>query len=294
MTSTACHLKTHTIHSFFLNLQRNHSIVFLSPTSVEEIELEQYLNSSKITEGSNELMRTQYEWLFINMKVKSLTDNYFGFYQSTIIYTVTMKRRSALYIINFMLPVLFFLCLDLASFLISDSGGEKLSFKVTVLLAVTVLQLILNEILPTSSNRVPLIAVYCIGTFGLMMLSLLETIVVMNLRGRDSALKNNEAHKDQSLSEDCGDKRDSFQNSFKDVNKLIPCGYLCDMSNGELPSEELRLAEKVKTELHFSKSRNVIFNFNLKDFFCFCLFVFDHKKQNSIHSHYTMANNYIL
>lgn len=68
-----------------------------------------------------------------------------------------MKRRSILYIVNFLLPVLFFLGLDLASFLISDSGGEKLSFKVTVLLAITVLQLILNEILPASSNRIPLI-----------------------------------------------------------------------------------------------------------------------------------------
>lgn len=45
----------------------------------------------------------------------------------------------------------------MASFLISDNGGEKLSFKVTVLLAVTVMQLILNEILPSSSNRIPLI-----------------------------------------------------------------------------------------------------------------------------------------
>lgn len=70
---------------------------------------------------------------------------------------ITMKRRSLLYIVNFLLPVLFFLCLDLASFMISDYGGEKLSFKVTVLLAITVLQLILNEILPSSSDRVPLI-----------------------------------------------------------------------------------------------------------------------------------------
>jgi len=68
-----------------------------------------------------------------------------------------MKRRSILYIVNFLIPVLLFLCLDLSSFLISDNGGEKLSFKVTVLLAVTVLQLILNEILPASSNRIPLI-----------------------------------------------------------------------------------------------------------------------------------------
>ncbi len=41
--------------------------------------------------------------------------------------------------------------------MIPDSGGEKLSFQVTVLLAITVLQLILNEILPSSSDRIPLI-----------------------------------------------------------------------------------------------------------------------------------------
>lgn len=68
-----------------------------------------------------------------------------------------MRRRSTLYIVNFILPILFFLCLDLASFMISDNSGEKLSFQVTVLLAITVLQLILNEILPSSSNRIPLI-----------------------------------------------------------------------------------------------------------------------------------------
>lgn len=68
-----------------------------------------------------------------------------------------MKRRSALYIANFLLPIMFFLGLDLASFGISDSGGEKLGFKVTVLLAVTVMQLILNDILPASSDRIPLI-----------------------------------------------------------------------------------------------------------------------------------------
>ena len=70
---------------------------------------------------------------------------------------IHMKRRSVLYVVNFMLPILFFLGLDLASFLISDSSGEKLGFKVTVLLAVTVMQLILNEILPSSSDRIPLI-----------------------------------------------------------------------------------------------------------------------------------------
>lgn len=68
-----------------------------------------------------------------------------------------MKRQSLLYIVNFLLPILFLLSLDIASFFISEREGEKLSFKVTVLLAVTVMQLLLNEILPSSSDQIPLI-----------------------------------------------------------------------------------------------------------------------------------------
>lgn len=69
----------------------------------------------------------------------------------------TMKRRPLLHVINLLLPVLFFLTLDLASFFIADYRGEKLGFKVTVLLAISVLLLILNEILPSMSNKTPLI-----------------------------------------------------------------------------------------------------------------------------------------
>ncbi|XP_076616556.1 5-hydroxytryptamine receptor 3A-like [Chaetodon auriga] len=163
----------------------------------DEIKFDVILNSSKITELSREVMRTQYEWLFLNMTVAKTTVSTFGYDQSMVIYTISMRRRAVLYIVNFLLPVFFFFFLDLASFLISDTGGEKLGFKVTVLLAVTVMQLILNEILPASSDRIPLIAVYCIGTFALMMLSLLETILVMYLIEKD-----NQPDEEQSRSED--------------------------------------------------------------------------------------------
>ncbi|XP_040885393.1 5-hydroxytryptamine receptor 3A-like [Toxotes jaculatrix] len=196
--------------------------------SVEEMELIQYGNSSMATKESREVMRSHSEWLFINITVTSKVDNHYKINQSLVIYTINMKRRSALYVINFILPVLFFLCLDLASFLISDRGGEKLSFKVTVLLAVTVMQLILNEILPSSSDRIPLIAVYCIGIFALMMLSLLETIVVMYLMEKDSESQDNETDKDQSYK------------FHREVNKLIHStsdGF--DVSPGKTPSELL-------------------------------------------------------
>lgn len=128
-----------------------------------------------------------------------------------------MKRRPLLYVINFLLPIGFFLTLDLASFFIADHRGEKLGFKVTVLLAISVLLLILNDILPSMSNKTPVIgtdasgggrgrrlpeskgcsallllspaATYCIVIFALMLLSLLETILVTHLMDKTSQEK---------------------------------------------------------------------------------------------------------
>nr|XP_020444483.1 5-hydroxytryptamine receptor 3A-like [Monopterus albus] len=192
---TTCRMRT---YIFPFDIQKC-SLSFRSVIhTANEIKLQPMDNSLEATRGSREVMQTQYEWLFISMTV--IVSNMLN--QDVIIYTITMKRRSVLYIVNFLLPILFFLCLDLASFLISDSGGEKLSFKVTVLLAVTVMQLILNEILPSSSDRIPLIAANCIGIFALMMLSLLETILVMYLMEKDSASQDSGADKGGSLSED--------------------------------------------------------------------------------------------
>ncbi|XP_038551093.1 5-hydroxytryptamine receptor 3A-like [Micropterus salmoides] len=206
--------------------------------TAKDIRLQASDNSLEATEVSREVMRTQYEWLFLNMTViTNHASDLVG--QDIIIYTITMKRRSLLYVVNFVLPVLFFLCLDLASFLISDRGGEKLSFKVTVLLAVTVLQLILNEILPSSSDKIPLIAVYCIGIFGLMMLSLLETILVMNLKEKDSESQDKKADREQSLSEDC-----NKHSNWREGHKWTHCACISDVSTDETPSELLPVAKE--------------------------------------------------
>ncbi len=53
-----------------------------------EIEFVHHLDSEKVTEGTLELMQTQYEWLFIDMTVKKENVNNFGFFQSQMVYTV--------------------------------------------------------------------------------------------------------------------------------------------------------------------------------------------------------------
>ncbi|XP_035469045.1 5-hydroxytryptamine receptor 3A-like [Scophthalmus maximus] len=210
--------------------------------TVKDIRLRPSDNSSEATEWSREVMRTQYEWLFINMTVTANNASDL-LSQDIIVYTINMRRRSVLYIVNFILPILFFLSLDLASFLISDSGGEKLSFKVTVLLAVTVLQLILNEILPSSSNSIPLIAVYCIGIFALMMLSLMETILVMYLIEKDP--RDKETVKKQSLSKDCNNQgKANIHNCHEEMHKWThQCARIYDGA-GETSSELLPVAKE--------------------------------------------------
>uniref|UniRef100_A0A669EP47 Uncharacterized protein n=1 Tax=Oreochromis niloticus TaxID=8128 RepID=A0A669EP47_ORENI len=203
----------------------------------KEIYLQSSRNDTMLTEWSRKVMHTQYEWLFINISVTSEIVNHFGFDQNAVIYTITMKRRSVLYLANFILPVLFFLLLDLSSFLISDTGGEKLGFKVTVLLAVTVMQLLLNEILPSSSDSIPLIAVYCIGVFALMLLSLLETILVMHLIEKDSAIED-ETDGDRSLGENSGNNQGShnFCSCFRDMKRCSHCASVYDVSVDERPT----------------------------------------------------------
>lgn len=57
----------------------------------------------------------------------------------------------------FIIPLLFFIWLDVASFFISEARGEKLSFKVTVLLSISVLLLILKDMMPSTENHLPMI-----------------------------------------------------------------------------------------------------------------------------------------
>ncbi len=56
-----------------------------------------------------------------------------------------------------MLPIFFFLVLDVTSFFIDANEADKLSFKVTLLLSISVMLLILNDTLPSTADKIPLI-----------------------------------------------------------------------------------------------------------------------------------------
>ncbi|XP_035853003.1 5-hydroxytryptamine receptor 3A-like isoform X2 [Sander lucioperca] len=153
------------------------NITFSSMNSqANTITLGTVYNDTVLTQISEQIMVTQGEWQLIHMDIVSMS-----FYKGVgnkLIYRVTLCRKPMLYVINLIVPLLYFLVLDLATFFISEARGEKLSFKVTVLLSISVLLLILKDMLPSTEDRLPMIARYCVTIFAMVGLSILETMLV--------------------------------------------------------------------------------------------------------------------
>ncbi|KAM5318260.1 neuronal acetylcholine receptor subunit alpha-10 [Glossophaga mutica] len=97
-----------------------------------------------------------------------------------VTFTLLLRRRAAAYVCNLLLPcVLISLLAPLAFHLPADSG-EKVSLGVTVLLSLTVFQLILAESMPPAES-VPLIGKYYMATMTMVTFSTALTILIMNL-----------------------------------------------------------------------------------------------------------------
>ncbi|XP_075314124.1 5-hydroxytryptamine receptor 3A-like [Odontesthes bonariensis] len=237
------------VHKFPFDTQECNISIGSAIYCAEEITLLPFSNSSRATQFSREVMKTQGEWEFLCLSVNNTTVSYEDENWKQLIYTVTIKRRPLLHVINFLLPILFFLILDLASFFIADHRGEKLGFKVTVLLAISVLLLILNDILPSMSNKTPLIATYCIVIFALMLLSLLETILVTHLMEKQSQDKDR-------LQGDWEDKRKQVntENSNAEDEKQTCCPCICTVSVSKKQHELLPVIEEVNNSFQTGDS----------------------------------------
>ncbi|XP_073801283.1 5-hydroxytryptamine receptor 3A-like isoform X2 [Danio rerio] len=166
------------------------SITFHSAVHTrEELEIDSLSKAQFITKDSKKLFEAQGEWELLLIDTSRVNGTFTGLLQDLLVYQITIKRRPLLYAINIIIPVFFFLLLDVASFFIEASGPDKLSFKVTLLLAISVLLLILNDTLPSTADRIPLIGVYCIVIFSLIGISILETILVNYLMAKDAEEK---------------------------------------------------------------------------------------------------------
>ncbi|OCT99448.1 hypothetical protein XELAEV_18005229mg [Xenopus laevis] len=97
-----------------------------------------------------------------------------------ITFTLILKRRSSFYIFNLLIPCVMISFLAPLGFYLPADSGEKVSLGVTVLLALTVFQLMVAESMPPSES-VPLIGKYYIATMTMITASTALTIIIMNI-----------------------------------------------------------------------------------------------------------------
>ncbi|XP_056612943.1 5-hydroxytryptamine receptor 3A-like [Triplophysa dalaica] len=140
-----------------------------------EEELKVYgIKSDNPSKPSNiQSLKIPGEWQFISSILSNEYEN-----RENVSFQITIERKPLVYVINLIFPVFCFLVLDVASFFINASQGDKLSFKVTLLLSISVVLQVLNDRLTATSSEIPLIGVYCGVVFTLIGISILETIFV--------------------------------------------------------------------------------------------------------------------
>lgn len=96
-----------------------------------------------------------------------------------VTYTMTLRRRHMFYFVNMIAPCFLISALTLLSFYLPPESGERLTLVITNLLALTVFMLLVVEIIPATSETVPLISVYFYGSVFEVALALVATCLVL-------------------------------------------------------------------------------------------------------------------
>jgi nicotinic acetylcholine receptor len=99
-------------------------------------------------------------------------------------FDITLRRKTLFYTCNLIIPCVLLSFLTVLTFYLPSESGEKISLCISILLSLTVFVLLLNDLIPATSLVVPLIGKYLLFTIILVTLSILVTVVVLNVHFR--------------------------------------------------------------------------------------------------------------
>lgn len=101
-----------------------------------------------------------------------------------IVFNLTVRRKTLFYTVNLIIPCVGLSFLSVLVFYLPSDSGEKVSLCISVLVSLTVFFLLLSEIIPPTSLVVPLLGKYLLFTMVLVTLSVVVTIIVLNVNFR--------------------------------------------------------------------------------------------------------------
>ncbi|KAG8437648.1 hypothetical protein GDO86_008386 [Hymenochirus boettgeri] len=170
---TTCSLN---LYKFPFDSQKCNLTFGLSTNPVGDVILSAGSTAENITLVSKALFNTG-EWALQNINVFLTNISKNGETWSKAIYQISIRRAPMMYVINLIIPACLLVLVDVASMFIPMAGGERLGFKITVVLGFSVLLLILNDFLPNTDNP-PILGIFCMVCLVIMIVSIIDSIFI--------------------------------------------------------------------------------------------------------------------
>uniref|UniRef100_A0A3P9DL83 Neuronal acetylcholine receptor subunit alpha-7 n=1 Tax=Maylandia zebra TaxID=106582 RepID=A0A3P9DL83_9CICH len=102
-----------------------------------------------------------------------------------VTFVITIRRRTLYYALNLLIPCVLLSSMTLLIFVLPADSGEKISLGITILLSLTVFMLLVAEIMPATSDSVPLIGQYFASIMIIVGMSVIATVVVLQYHHHD-------------------------------------------------------------------------------------------------------------
>ncbi|KAK1336365.1 LOW QUALITY PROTEIN: hypothetical protein QTO34_004171 [Cnephaeus nilssonii] len=175
---TACSLD---IYNFPFDVQ-NCSLTFTSWLhTIQDINISLWRLPEKVKFDKSVFMNQgEWELLGVLTQFREFSMESSSCYAEMKFYVV-IRRRPLFYAVNLLLPSIFLMVMDIVGFYLPPESGERVSFKITLLLGYSVFLIIVSDTLPATAIGTPLIGVYFVVCMALLVISLAETILIVRL-----------------------------------------------------------------------------------------------------------------
>ncbi|KRX93923.1 Acetylcholine receptor subunit beta-type unc-29, partial [Trichinella pseudospiralis] len=101
--------------------------------------------------------------------------------KSRIEFRIRVRRKSLFYTVVLIIPTVLMAFLSMMVFYLPACAGEKITLTINVLLSLVVFLLLVSKILPPTSSTIPLMAKYLLLTFLLNIITILVTVIIINV-----------------------------------------------------------------------------------------------------------------
>ncbi|XP_033028155.1 5-hydroxytryptamine receptor 3A [Lacerta agilis] len=175
---TACSLD---IYNFPFDVQ-NCSLTFTSWLhNIRDINISLWRTPEEVKHDKSVFMNQgEWELLHVLSQFREFSVGDSEFY-AEMKFFVVIRRRPLFYAVSLLLPSIFLMVMDIVGFYLPPDSGERVSFKITLLLGYSVFLIIVSDTLPATAIGTPLIGVYFVVCMALLVISLTETILIVRL-----------------------------------------------------------------------------------------------------------------